>query len=42
MFNNSVMIDLPAPLHEIVSRQYSEIKNAHDRIKNLRDTAKTS
>ena len=30
----------PAPLHEIVSRQYSQIKNAHDRIKNLRDTAK--
>ena len=34
--------NLPAPLQEIVSRQYSEIKNAHDRIKNLRDTAKTS
>jgi len=34
--------NLPATLHEIVSRQYSEIKNAHDRIKNLRDTAKMS
>src|SRR5437762_14150332 len=34
--------NLPAQFHEIVSRQYSEIKNAHDRIKNLRDTAKTS
>src|SRR3954463_10825042 len=34
--------NLPAPFREIVSRQYSEIKNAHDRIKNLRDTAKTS
>ena len=32
--------NLPAPLRDIVSRQYSEIKNAHDRIKNLRDTAK--
>src|SRR2546430_810152 len=32
--------NLPAPVREIVSRQYSEIKNAHDRIKNLRDTAK--
>jgi hypothetical protein len=42
MFKNTVMIDPPAPLHEIVSRQYSEIENAHDRIKNLRDTAKTS
>ncbi len=34
--------NLPAPLLEIVSRQYSQIKNAHDRIKNLRDTAKTN
>ena len=34
--------NLPSPFHEIVSRQYSEIKNAHDRIKNLRDTAKTA
>ena len=34
--------NLPAPLREIVSRQYSQIKNAHDRIKNLRDTAKTN
>lgn len=34
--------NLPAPLREIVSRQYSEVKNAHDRIKNLRDTAKTN
>jgi uncharacterized protein (TIGR02284 family) len=34
--------NLPASLLEIVSRQYSDIKNAHDRIKNLRDTAKTS
>jgi len=34
--------NLPAPLQETVSRQYSEIKNAHDRIKNLRDTAKTA
>jgi uncharacterized protein (TIGR02284 family) len=28
------------PLREIVSRQYSEVKSAHDRIKMLRDTAK--
>src|SRR5256886_15470892 len=34
--------NLPAQFLEIVSRQYSEIKNAHDRIKNLRDTAKAS
>ena len=34
--------NLSAQLREIVSRQYSEIKNTHDRIKNLRDTAKKS
>jgi uncharacterized protein (TIGR02284 family) len=33
---------LSAPVREIVSRQYSEIKNAHDRINDLRDTAKKS
>jgi uncharacterized protein (TIGR02284 family) len=33
---------LPAPLREIVSRQYTEIKDVHDRIKNLRDTTKKS
>jgi hypothetical protein len=27
-------------MRDIVSRQYSEIKGAHDRIKNLRDAAK--
>jgi uncharacterized protein (TIGR02284 family) len=31
---------LSAPLREIVSRQYAEIKKAHDAIRNLRDTAK--
>jgi uncharacterized protein (TIGR02284 family) len=34
--------DLPAPLREIISRQYTDIVSAHDRIKNLRDTAKRS
>ena len=33
--------DLSPSLREIVSRQYSEVKAAHDQIKNLRDT-KTS
>jgi uncharacterized protein (TIGR02284 family) len=31
--------DLDSPLREIVSRQYSDVKAAHDRVKNLRDTA---
>src|SRR6266480_3937806 len=34
--------NLPEPVRDMIARQYSEIKNAHDRIKNLRDTAKTS
>jgi uncharacterized protein (TIGR02284 family) len=34
--------DLSTSLCEIVSRQYADIKAAHDRIKNLRDTAKKS
>jgi len=32
--------DLSPSLQEIVSSQYSEVKNAHDRIRNLRDTRK--
>ena len=31
-----------SPVNEIISRQYSEVKSAHDRIKGLRDAAKTS
>jgi uncharacterized protein (TIGR02284 family) len=34
--------NLTSPLRELVSRQYSEVKSAHDRIKTLRDTAKKS
>ena len=34
--------NLASPLRDIVSRQYSEVKSAHDRIKMLRDTAKAS
>ena len=32
---------LSQPLYELVSRQYTDIKAAHDRIRNLRDTRKT-
>ena len=34
--------DLSAPIRDIVSRQYSQVKSAHDRIKELRDAAKAS
>jgi len=33
---------LTSPIRDIVSRQYSEVKSAHDKIKSLRDAAKTS
>jgi conserved hypothetical protein len=33
--------DLSPSLYELVSRQYTDIKAAHDRIRNLRDTRKT-
>ena len=32
--------ELSAPIREIVSRQYAEVKRAHDRIKELRDATK--
>jgi uncharacterized protein (TIGR02284 family) len=32
---------LSQPLYELVSRQYTDIKAAHDRIRNLRDTRKS-
>ncbi len=34
--------DLSSPVRDIISRQYSEVKSAHDRIKGLRDAAKAS
>lgn len=34
--------ELPAPIRNIISRQYGEVKSAHDRVKQLRDMAKTS
>jgi uncharacterized protein (TIGR02284 family) len=39
-YEKAMRNDLSAPLREIVARQYREIKNAHDRVKNLRDTTK--
>jgi uncharacterized protein (TIGR02284 family) len=34
--------DLSGPLFQVISRHYMEIRNAHDRIKNLRDTTAKS
>jgi uncharacterized protein (TIGR02284 family) len=33
--------ELAAPVREIVSRQFTEVKSAHDRIKQLRDASKS-
>jgi uncharacterized protein (TIGR02284 family) len=41
-YKEAMEADLTPPVREIVSRQYSEVKIAHDRIRNLRDLAKTS
>jgi uncharacterized protein (TIGR02284 family) len=34
--------ELSAPIRDTISRQYTDVKNAHDRIKALRDATKTS
>ena len=36
-YEKAMADNLSAPLREIVARQYAEIKNTHDRVKNLRD-----
>jgi uncharacterized protein (TIGR02284 family) len=41
-FKKAMDNGLSAPLQEIVSRQYVQIKEVHDRVKNLRDAAKDS
>jgi uncharacterized protein (TIGR02284 family) len=41
-FRKALNDGLSAPVQEIVSRQYVQIKEAHDRVKNLRDTTKKS
>jgi uncharacterized protein (TIGR02284 family) len=41
-FRKALNNGLSAPIQQIVSRQYAQIKEAHDRIKHLRDAAKTS
>jgi uncharacterized protein (TIGR02284 family) len=41
-YQKAVNDGLSAPVSEMVSRQYQEIKKAHDHIKTLRDAAKKS
>ena len=39
-YEEALKIDLPAPLDDIISREYAEVKSAHDQIKSLRDATK--
>jgi uncharacterized protein (TIGR02284 family) len=39
-YRKAIDSNLSVPVRDVVSRQYAEIKNAHDRIKHLRDTRK--
>ena len=41
-FRKALDNGLSAPLQEILSRQYAEIKGAHDRVRDLRDTTNKS
>jgi uncharacterized protein (TIGR02284 family) len=41
-YKEAIENGLAAPVREIVSQQFAEIKRAHDHIRNLRDTAKKS
>ena len=41
-FRNALDNSLSTPVREIVSRQYAEIKDAHDRVRDLRDAANRS
>ncbi len=38
-YKDAMEEDLPAPIKEIVTRQSAEVKTAHDKIRNLRDSA---
>ena len=41
-FEEAMHNGLSGPVRETISRQFSEIKSAHDRVKHLRDAAKQS
>jgi uncharacterized protein (TIGR02284 family) len=41
-YKEAIEAGLTPPVGQIVSRQYSEVKSAHDRIRNLRDLRKTT
>ncbi|HJT81559.1 MAG TPA: PA2169 family four-helix-bundle protein [Chthoniobacterales bacterium] len=41
-YQEAIKEDISSPIRGLIERQYRDVKNAHDRIKSLRDAAKTS
>jgi len=41
-YKKAMEAELPGPARDIISRQYTDIKAAHDRVKALRDSSKKS
>jgi uncharacterized protein (TIGR02284 family) len=41
-YKEALEAEISSPVREIISRQYGEVKSAHDRIRDLRDAAKSS
>ena len=39
-YEDAIQDGLTGAARELVARQFTEVKSAHDRVKNLRDTAK--
>jgi len=39
-YKKAMEAELPSPARDIISRQYTDVKAAHDRVKALRDAAK--
>ena len=41
-YKKAMEAELPSPARDIISRQYTDVKAAHDRVKALRDSTKKS
>jgi len=41
-YKKAMEAELPSPARDIISRQYTDVKAAHDRVKALRDSSKKS
>lgn len=41
-YKKAMEAELPSPARDIISRQYTDVKAAHDRVKELRDASKKS